>query len=167
VAPRGSGTRPMADRVREALFSSLADRVPQSRVLDLYAGSGSLGLEALSRGASFTVFVERNPAALTALRRNLSAVRMGGEVVAGDVGPFLGRCDARFDLVFVDPPYALSLASVGEVLGRLTPLLENGATVVLHRRKGEEAPPAQEGLVAVDDRVYGDSRLWILRKETK
>ena len=113
------------------------------------------------------VFVEKGRDALTALRRNVAAVGLGGEVIAGDTERYLERCESRFDLVFVDPPYALSLASVSDVLSRITPLLEDGATVVLHRRKGEEPPPAPEGLVPVDDRMYGDSRLWILRKETK
>ncbi len=163
--PKGSGTRPMTDRVREALFSSLGDRVVEARVLDLYAGSGSLGLEALSRGARSVVFVERAREALTALRRNAAAVGLGGEIVADDVERFLERTGGSFDLVFVDPPYGLSLASVEEVLAKLEPRLEPGALVVLHRRAGEEPPEVTGLLVQVDERTYGDSRLWRYLKE--
>lgn len=167
VGPKGSGTRPMTDRVREALFSSLGDRVVGTEVLDLYAGSGSSGLEALSRGARSAVFVENGREALSALRRNVAAVDLGGRVVADDVRAFLKREGASFGLVFVDPPYGLSLASVAEVLVELEPRLEDGALVVLHRRAGEEPPPAPAALVLVDERRYGDTRLWRYLKEER
>ncbi len=165
LGPKGSGTRPMTDRAREALFSSLGSRVSDARVLDLYAGSGSLGLEALSRGAQAAVFVEKAGAALTALRRNVDAVGLGGEVVGSDVPRFLDRCRASFNLAFVDPPYALSLASVQEVLSKLEPLLDADATVVVHRRVGEDPPAGPDGLKLVGERTYGDSRLWTYEKE--
>jgi len=103
-APRGSRTRPTADRVREALFSMLGD-VSGARVLDLYAGSGALGIEALSRGAESAVFVERDAKALDALRRNLDATGARGAVRREDVARFLSRPEGTFDLVFADPPY--------------------------------------------------------------
>ncbi len=165
AGPRGPGTRPMTDRVREALFSSLGDRVVDAQVLDLYAGSGSLGLEALSRGARSVVFVEKGREAVSVLRRNVTAVDLGGDIFAGDVLSYLGRADRPFDLVFVDPPYDLSLASVGEVLACLERRLAPGAMVVLHRRAGEEPPRVPAGLVPVDERRYGDSRLWRYLKE--
>ena len=165
VGPKGIKTRPMTDRAREALFSSLGSRLIGSRVLDLYAGSGSLGLEALSRGASSAVFVDKGREALTALRKNVAAVGLGGEIVAGDTDRYLEGCESSFDLVFVDPPYALSLASVQEVLSKLEPLLESDATVVVHRRVGEDPPAGPAVLTRVGDRRYGDSRLWTYRKE--
>jgi 16S rRNA (guanine966-N2)-methyltransferase len=164
AAPRHGGTRPMTDRAREGVFSSLGASVPGARVLDLYAGSGSLGLEALSRGAAGAVFVERSRGALPALRANLAAVGLGGEVVATDVDEYLGRAAGPFDLVFVDPPYALPLASVRQALGRLVPLLAAGGIVVLHRRAGEE-PVHTPGLAETDRRRYGDSEITRLVKE--
>ena len=165
AGPKGLGTRPMTDRAREALFSSLGERVQGARALDLYAGSGSLGLEALSRGAGSVVFVEKGSEALTTLRRNVASVGLGGEVIRSNVEGFLERCRSNFDLVFVDPPYALSLASVQEVLSKLEPLLDADATVVVHRRVGEDPPTAGEGLDLIGKRAYGDSRLWTYRKE--
>jgi len=163
-APRDGGTRPMTDRAREGVFSSLGQTVEGARVADLYAGSGSLGLEALSRGAASAVFVERSRAALAALRANLVAVGLGGEMVAGDVADYLAREVGPFDLAFVDPPYALPLASVEQVLGALAPRLAGDATVVLHRRAGERLTPPP-GLEVTDRRRYGDSEITRLVKE--
>jgi len=164
IGPEGVGTRPMTDRAREALFSSLGDTVVQAGVLDLFAGSGSIGLEALSRGAASAVFVERGRAALRALRRNVDHVGLGGEVIATDVERYLEGSDAAIDLAFVDPPYALSLASVQSVLRKLIPRLNTGAEVVVHRRAGTENP-AVDGLELIDRRRYGDTVLWRFRKE--
>ncbi len=169
VAPRGLGTRPLTDRAREALFSALGEVVAGARVLDLYAGSGALGIEALSRGAAHVTFVERSRAALRALRRNLEAVGFEAEVVAADVARFLRDTEnGRYELAFVDPPYALSLASVEDTLRELEPLLVAGAVVVLHRRAGEDPPPAVSPmLLLTDERRYGDSRLWRYEKEER
>ncbi len=164
LAPRGASTRPMMDRAREGLFSSLGESVEGAAVLDLYAGSGSLGLEALSRGAESAVFVEQSRAALAALRANAAAVGLGGEVVADDVGTYVERAPGTFDLVFVDPPYALPLASVEQVLGRLVCLLAEGGTIVLHRRAGE-GPGLLPGLTVIDRRRYGDTEITRLAKE--
>lgn len=160
LSPPGKSTRPMMDRAREALFSSLGTRIPASRVLDLYAGSGSLGLEALSRGAASAVFVEQGPAALKCLRENVDTLALGGSVVATDVGRFLEAADGPFDLVFVDPPYVLELASVHEILKLIVDKVAVGGTVVLHRPDGEQPPKAPPGLVTVDERRYGGTRLW-------
>jgi 16S rRNA (guanine966-N2)-methyltransferase len=164
-SPRGMGTRPMMDRAKEGLFSALEGRVMGSAVLDLYAGSGSLGLEALSRGAASVVFVERARPALESLRANMGAVGLGGEVVAGDVEEYLVASGGQFDLAFVDPPYALSLASVEHILGLLYPRLTPGATAVLHRRAGDEQPSLPPGVVAADRRRYGDAEITRLLKE--
>ncbi len=102
--PRGAPTRPTADRVREALFSMLGD-VDGDRVLDLFAGSGALGIEALSRGAASAVFVERDARAAAAIKRNLESLGVEARVARQDVLGFLGREQGPFDLVFCDPPY--------------------------------------------------------------
>jgi 16S rRNA (guanine(966)-N(2))-methyltransferase RsmD len=107
TAPRGAATRPTADRVREALFSVLGD-VSGLTVLDLFAGSGALGIEALSRGAAGAVFVERAAPALTALRTNLEALGITAEVHRGDARTFVrnaSRAGHTYDLLFLDPPY--------------------------------------------------------------
>ncbi len=162
----GGATRPMTDRVREGVFSSLGERVVGARVADLFAGTGSIGLEALSRGAESVLFVERSHAALRVLRSNVAAVGLGGRVVAGDVGASLdASAGLVFDLAFVDPPYALSLASVQSILDRLAPRLAGGGIVVLHRRAGSPPAAAPEGMAVVDRRRYGDSEITRMVKE--
>jgi len=154
------GTRPFTDKNREALFSSLGRVVDGANVLDLYAGVGSLGLEALSRGATSAVFVESSPPALAILRENVSAVGLGGDVVAHDVESYIAGAVGSFDLAFVDPPYDLPLASVEELMEELVQRLGPGATVIVHRRFGEPAPDVSLSFELVWDRRYGDARIW-------
>jgi 16S rRNA (guanine966-N2)-methyltransferase len=162
--PKGDTTRPMTDRAREALFNILGPEVVDAAVLDLYAGTGSLGLEALSRGADRCVFVESDRRMAEVLAENLEAVGLGGEVVVAPVERYLagvGRLHA--DLAFVDPPYGLELPSVSEVLAALGRHLAPGATVIVHRRVGE--PPPEAPWPLVDERTYGSVRLWWYRDE--
>lgn len=163
--PDGDETRPMMDRAKEALFSSLGAVVAEADVLDLYAGSGALGIEALSRGAASVTFVERGKAALRVLRANLDSTGFEGRVVASDVGAFLSGAGSEFHLVFVDPPYRLSLALVEEVLAAAAALLANGGVMVVHRRAGEQSPAAPASTSLVDDRRYGDTQLWIYQRD--
>ncbi|MCB2223293.1 MAG: 16S rRNA (guanine(966)-N(2))-methyltransferase RsmD [Actinobacteria bacterium] len=160
----GEGTRPMMDRVREALFSSLGPVVEGADVLDLFAGSGSIGIEALSRGAARVVFVERARGAVRVLRANLGDVGLGGEVVPADAAAYLASTPDTFDLVFVDPPYALPLPSVEEILGLVAARLRPGGVVVVHRRAGTGTPRAA-GLAPAAVRTYGDTE--ITRFETE
>ncbi len=160
--PPGRTTRPMTDRAKEGLFSAIGPEIHGAHVLDLFAGSGSLGLEALSRGAERATFVERDRAAVDALRRNVEAVGLGGDVVAGDVMDCLATTSASFDLAFVDPPYDLSLPSVREVLEALERCLRPGALVIVHRRAGEPCPETP-GLPLEAERRYGTTQLWRLR----
>lgn len=173
-APKGSQTRPMMDRAKEAIFSALAAKVEDAAVLDLYAGSGSLGLEALSRGARSAVFVEWRREAVRVLRLNIVAVGLGGEVVPAKVEDFLVQRDAAlghgagaFDLAFVDPPYEVPLPSVEAVLGRLVRWLADDSIVVVHRRSGSGEISGVPGLVLSDRRRYGDAEITRLTKEAK
>ena len=155
MAPPGLATRPTSDRLRETLFNVLAPRIEGAVFLDLYAGSGAVGLEALSRGAAQVVFVERAEAALKVLRANLEklGLKTGFRVQAGSAGaalrrmragrapgPNAGGFDAAgFDLVFLDPPYDANeeyAATLGLLGGEAVELLKPGATVIAeHRRK--------------------------------
>lgn len=119
VVPRGGGTRPATDRIRETLFAILTPDLPESRILDLFAGAGTLGIEALSRGAAHATFVERAPLALAALERNLAATRLAdrARVVRADAVAFLdGAVEA--DIAFCDPPFA-DLAAHAVALAKL------------------------------------------------
>jgi len=155
----------MMDRVKEALFSSLGSRVVDARVLDLYAGSGALGIESLSRGAESVTFVEQGRGALDTLGTNLASLGFEGRVIAGDVAGYLTAADEQFDLAFVDPPYRLSLALVTEVMEGVAALLANGGLMVVHRRAGEDPPDAPTATSRIDDRRYGTTQLWIYQKE--
>ncbi|MEK7251764.1 MAG: 16S rRNA (guanine(966)-N(2))-methyltransferase RsmD [Actinomycetota bacterium] len=166
-APPGLDTRPMMDRAKEAVFSALGETVRGAVVLDLYAGSGALGLEALSRGAVAATFVEWGREARAALADNLKNVGLGGEVVAAKVEEYLERPGPLVNLAFVDPPYALPLPSVEQVLGMLRHRLGAGAVVVVHRRAGSGVPQPPEGLVMEWQRRYGDAEITRLVKEER
>jgi 16S rRNA (guanine966-N2)-methyltransferase len=156
-SPRGARTRPTADRVREALFSMLGD-VSGARVLDLYAGSGALGIEALSRGAESAVFVERDQQALAALRRNLEAVGADADVRRQDVLRFLARPAGKFDLVFCDPPYDVAPRVAAPLTEALPALLEEDARIVT---ESDKRNPLALPLPLVVERSYGDTRVAI------
>lgn len=165
----GRDTRPTADRVKEALFNIIAADVPGARVLDLFAGSGALGIEALSRGASAAIFVERAPQALAALRANLAHTRLqeAATVVAGDVFRALNklaRSGARFDLVLADPPYAAALGA--RCLQELAAgdLVEPEGLVVLEHAAQEDMPEDVENLRRIRSARYGGTALTFYRR---
>jgi 16S rRNA (guanine966-N2)-methyltransferase len=166
-SPPGDTTRPMMDRVKEAIFSSLGAEVRGARVLDLYAGSGSLGLEALSRGAESATFVEWRRDVARVLRENIDLVGLGGVVVPAKVEEYLTRPGPAIDLAFVDPPYALALPSVEHVLGLLALRLADGAIVVLHRRAGTGDAVPPPGMETTGRRRYGDAEVTVLTKEER
>ena len=160
-APPGDATRPTSDRVREALFSILGRRVEGARVLDLFAGSGALGIEALSRGASEVTFVDSAPAALRAIRFNLEALGATAEVRRVDARGFLGSASGdgrQYDLVFLDPPYRLARRLGDELTAALAAVLAPGAAVVAESDRRE--PLALE-LPILDERRYGDTLIRI------
>jgi 16S rRNA (guanine966-N2)-methyltransferase len=162
-APRGTGTRPTADRVREALFSMLGP-LDGARVLDLFAGSGALGVEALSRGASHAVFADTDRGALSCIRANLTALGLGSgvaEVRPMDARRVLREASARgeaYDLVFLDPPYGLATELAGELGEGLTGVMADGARVVSESsRRG----PLDLDLPTTHERRYGDTLIRI------
>jgi len=160
-APPGAGTRPTADRVREALFSILGADVEGRRVLDLFAGSGALGLEALSRGAAAATFVEQAAGAHRSIRANLDALGVRAELVRADALRWLGaaRADGRqYDLAFLDPPYTRTGALGARLSVALPPVLAPGALVVAE--SGRRAP-LELDLPVTDERRYGDTLIRI------
>ena len=166
AAPRGKQTRPTADRVREALFSIITSRreLEQARVLDICAGTGSLGIEALSRGAAFCCFVEEDRRVLAVLEKNLETTGFTGrsQVVAADCLKglrLLAARERRFDLVFFDPPYASALyVTVPEALAGRSLLAEDGLLIVECSVRNP-LPERLGTLNRVDRRVYGDTAL--------
>ena len=159
----GTGTRPTSDRVREALFSRLEhlDVVDGARVLDLYAGSGALGLEAASRGAGEVTLVDSARAAVDACRRNIAALELPGvRVVSAPVAAHLARPGEPCDLVFLDPPYDVEEPALAAVLTALVPRLAPGAVVVVERSGRSPEPTWPTGLVTFERRDYGETALW-------
>lgn len=162
-----AGLRPAAERVRQAVFGSLGNLVVDARVLDLYCGSGAYGLEALSRGASAAVLVDRDGRALAAARQNAEAAGLADRtvLVRRDAVAFARSNAARrdpFDLVFCDPPYAEEDA-LPQILGALDTLSE-GAIVVTESRRSTSAPPAARGFALEADKRYGDTRVLVYRR---
>jgi 16S rRNA (guanine966-N2)-methyltransferase len=168
AVPAGSGTRPTSDRAREALFSSLEATVGSlagARVADLFAGSGAVGLEALSRGAAHCLLVEADPAALRALRRNVETVGLPGAVVTpGRVERVVAvpAPGPPYDVVFLDPPYDLADADVHAVVDALrgNRWLAPGAVVVVERATRGGTWTWPEGVEALRSRRYGEATLW-------
>jgi 16S rRNA (guanine966-N2)-methyltransferase len=128
-APKGRDTRPTSDRVREAVFAILGS-VEGANVLDLFAGSGALGLEALSRGAASATFVESDPVAIKAIERNLEKLGLEGRIVRTDAARYIARTQERYDLVFVDPPYEMVESLRMPLADHLPRVLADGGSVV-------------------------------------
>ena len=161
VAPRGVSTRPTSDRVREALFSILGHSVEGAEVLDLFAGSGALAIEALSRGAAGAVLIDSSPAAVAAIRRNLSAVGADAEVRRQDALAYLQRASSdgrQYDLVFLDPPYRQASVIGQRLSAALGPVLRPGARVVV---ESDRRAPLELDLALLDERRYGDTLIRI------
>ncbi|MDF2665112.1 MAG: N6-adenine-specific methylase [Microbacterium sp.] len=166
VPPKG--TRPTSDRVRESLFGALesADLLDGARVADLYAGSGALGLESLSRGAASADLVELSAPASAVIRKNADRLRSAGvhapaRVHRANVTTFLTASGAEWDLVFIDPPYDVGEDELSRVLVALAPRLSPDATVIVERAKRSPAPDWEAaGLEPARERAYGDTTMW-------
>ena len=163
AAPR-TGTRPFTGRAKEAVFSSLQQHVPGGLVLDLFAGSGSLGLDCFFNRFSCGVFVENDRRAIAVLTDNIESVGLGGDVVGADVERFLERDKGTYTLVFVDPPYAFEDGKVDSILDLVANRLSDGGRIIVHRRARGTAPKS-DNLQCTGRRRYGDSEIWILEKE--
>ncbi len=168
----GTGTRPTTDRTKEALFSWLQSRgwCEDTVVLDLYAGSGALGLEALSRGARSATLVERDRKALEVCRRNAAAVnralgRRVAEAVGRPVERFLADGTVQADLILADPPYPLGGQELDDVLVQAAAALTPGGLLVLERSARSAAPTRPAGLEEVEVRTYGETALYFWQDE--
>lgn len=165
IAPKGDTTRPTADRMREALFSMLSSRLGDFEglaVADLFAGSGALGLEALSRGAASCLFVEQDRAALDALRANLAKLGAKGDVRAQSVLA-MGRAPAPLDLLLMDPPYGTGAGSVA--LDKLARLGWVGPATWISIETARDEAVDVAGFTIDADRVHGKARLTLLRRQ--
>lgn len=169
-APKGVATRPTSDRVREAVFAMIGD-CTGDRVLDLFAGSGAMGIEALSRGAVSATFVDSDPRAAACVRANLAAVDLAAaaRVRVGDWRAGLAAESGRgsaFDLCLIDPPYSLLAGISGSLARSLAPLLAESATVVIEGPATGPVPTLDGiGVTERTDRTYGSTRVSILRTD--
>jgi 16S rRNA (guanine966-N2)-methyltransferase len=162
--PKGDGTRPTSDRVREAMFSSISSELggfEGVRALDLFAGSGALGLEALSRGASFAQFVESDARAATVIKKNVAALGVNGAVSRSTAEKYVQSDPSEpFGLIFLDPPYALTTDKVAALVAALREgWAEPGALFVVER-SSRDPFTWPEGVEALRDKAYGETRVW-------
>lgn len=164
-------TRPTSDRVKESLFSRLEamELIEGSVVLDLFAGTGALGFESLSRGAKSATLVEKDRAAATLLNQNATQIREAMAkanldskllVYESDAKKFLGKEGISYDLVFIDPPYDFGDAALGELVSQLEPLLNPGAVIVVERSSKSKAK-SFEGFDLISDKKYGDTAVYL------
>lgn len=166
LAPCGDETRPTADRVKEAIFNIISPFVFEARVLDLFAGSGALGIEALSRSAESAVFVENNMAAQKVLEKNIEITRFGDKckILRCGFDAFLNTSSDKFDIVFLDPPYKSGYYRKALELLRDNGLLADHALVIAEHEYGADLPDVS-GYELLKDRKYGKTSVAILKKE--
>ena len=165
--PEGMATRPTADRVKEALFSIVQFEIPGAKVLDLFGGTGQLGIEALSRGANRAVFVDEREDACELLRENLkrTGLQEDAQVLRSDYASYLRRCKEKFDMILLDPPYAEvflenSLKMITEI-----DILQSGGIIVTERPLGKELLWDFPGYTRSKDYKYGKTLLTLYRKD--
>ena len=165
--PEGQQTRPTSDRVKEALFSIIQFDIPGTKVLDLFGGTGQLGIEAISRGAKSAVFVDASDKACALIKENLRRCKMEqqGRVVRSDYLQYLENCREKFDLVLLDPPYAeIFLENALNKLAEID-ILESGAIIVAERPAGKELLCTFPGFTRSKDYKYGNTLLTLYRKD--
>lgn len=165
--PEGLNTRPTTDRVKEALFSIIQFELPAARVLDLFAGSGQLGIESLSRDAKSAVFIDEREDACKLVRENLRRTKLEslGKVIRSDYIAYLKRCNEKFDIIFLDPPYAEvflenSLKMITEI-----DILQTGGIIVTERPVGKDLSLEFPGYSRSKDYKYGHTVLAMYRKD--
>ncbi|MEG1612684.1 MAG: 16S rRNA (guanine(966)-N(2))-methyltransferase RsmD [Clostridia bacterium] len=157
-SPKGDDVRPTTDRVKEALFNILQFKVRNAVVLDLFSGSGALGIECVSRGAKEVIFSDNDRKSIELVNRNLSGIEFNGQILQSDYLRVISNSKAKFDIIFLDPPYNSGLAekAILEIL-KCDILSNDGIIVYEHVRKLAYTPP--EGLFLDDSRKYGDIQL--------
>ena len=165
--PEGQKTRPTIDRVKEAMFSIIHFDLPGAKVLDLFGGTGQLGIEALSRGAASATFVDQAESACRLIRENLRRTKFesAGKVVRGDYLEYLSRCRENYDIILLDPPYAEvflenALKRIGEI-----DILRSGGIIVTERPLGKELPWELPGFARSKDYKYGQVLVTLYRKD--
>ena len=165
--PEGLTTRPTADRVKEALFSVINFDVPGAQVLDLFGGTGQLGIEALSRGANHAVFVDESDKACALIRENLRRTKLEqqGRVVRSDYLAFLRSCKGCFDIIFLDPPYAeVFLENALKCITEID-ILRSGGIIVCERPLDKDLPWDYPGYIRSRDYKYGKTLITLYRKD--
>lgn len=165
--PDGMLTRPTTDRVKEALFSIIQFEIPTANVLDLFGGTGQLGIEALSRGAKSAVFVDQREDACKLIKENLRRTKLeqDAKVVRSDYLDYLKRCKEKFGIIFLDPPYAeVFLENALKCITEID-ILQTGGIIVTERPLGKELPYVFEGFTRSKDYKYGKTLLTIYRKD--
>ena len=166
-APDGMKTRPTADRVKEALFSIIQFDLPGANILDLFGGTGQLGIEAISRGANGAVFVDESNAACQLIQENLKKAHMEreGKVLRADYLSYLNRCRDKFNMIFLDPPYAEVFLETALTKISQIDILQSGGIIITERPLGKELPAEIEGYSRSRDYKYGKILLTLYRKE--
>lgn len=165
--PDGMATRPTSDRVKEAIFSIIQFDIPAANVLDLFGGTGQLGIEALSREAKRAVFVDELDSACRLIKENLKRTKLEGQgsVVRSDYAAYLRGCREKFDIIFLDPPYAeVFLENSLKIITEID-ILQTGGIIVAERPLGKELPWDFEGFSRSKDYKYGKTLITIYRKE--
>lgn len=165
--PEGLQTRPTADRVKEALFSVINFDIPGANVLDLFGGTGQLGIEAISRGANMAVFVDAADAACALIKENLRRTKLEqqGKVVRSDYLSYLRSCAEHFDIIFLDPPYAeVFLENALNCITEID-ILRSGGIIVCERPLGKEIPGEYPGFTRSKDYKYGKTLITLYRKD--
>ena len=159
-----STTRPMMSRAREGIFNSLQSDFNDALVLDLFAGSGSLGIEALSRGASFVTFIDSSLNCKKTIDKNLSGIDQNFTVLAISVHDYITQSEKKFDIIFYDPPFSFLVNEINSDLNTIQNLMTKNSKLIIHRHKSSEQFVYPEGLELYKEKKYGQSNITILKK---
>ncbi len=159
-----SSTRPMMSKAREGIFNILQNDFNNSTVLDLYAGSGSLGIESLSRGADFVTFIELSTKCSKIIEKNLSKMEVNFTVLVIKVINYISQSNEQFDIIFYDPPFSTSKTEIDNELNIIQNLMNKNSKLVIHRHKSSDQFVYPNGLELYREKNYGQSRITILKK---
>ena len=159
-----STTRPMMSRAREGIFNSLQSDFNDALVLDLFAGSGSLGIEALSRGANFVTFIDSSLNCKKTIDKNLSGIDQNFTVLAISVHDYITQSEKKFDIIFYDPPFSFFVNEINSDLNTIQNLMTKNSKLIIHRHKSSEQFVYPEGLELYKEKKYGQSNITILKK---